>query len=84
MTVRWAALALFSMLSLAVCSTARADAVGMLDPAAAQLCGGGAHHPNCPPDLLGGACCAIVVVGMAVAGLGSVFRGKAEGPREGR
>lgn len=70
-------------LVLVVAPRAQADVVGLLDPEAAQLCGGSAHNPRCPPDLLGGACCGFVVLGGAIVGLRGLMRGKAEGPREG-
>ncbi len=71
-------------LLMLVAPRAEADAVGVLDPEAARLCGGSAHNPRCPPDLLGGACCGFVVLGGAIVGLRGLLRGKAEGPREGR
>lgn len=79
MTMR--ALVLLAVLSIA--DVASADAVGPLDPAAAQLCGGSVHNPRCPPDLFGGACCGVFVLGLAAVGLRGMLRGKSEGSREG-
>lgn len=71
-------------LSLLLCwpaTMARADAVGVLDPVAAEICGGSVHHPRCPPSLLGGACCGGIVLLLTTAAF--VRRGRSEGPREG-
>jgi hypothetical protein len=62
-------------------SFVRADVVGPFDPEAAEICGGSAHSPNCPPSLLGGACCGGVVL-VVIAGV-FAFRGRETGPREG-
>lgn len=71
------------LLVLSCAPIARADAVGALDPLAADVCGGSAHDPRCPPELFGGACCAVFALGLAMVGLRGVMRGKDEGPREG-
>jgi hypothetical protein len=48
-------------------STARADMVGAFDPELAQICGGSAHHPRCPSELVGLCCCG--GFGFAAAGV---------------
>ena len=43
----------------------RADAVDVLDPELARICGGTAHHPNCQTSVVlsGGCCLGVVALG---------------------
>jgi hypothetical protein len=69
--------------SLLAAGPAHADAVGPLDPEAAQICGGSAHHPNCPPSLLFGGCCSLMALGIGIVGVAALARGASTGEREG-
>lgn len=57
-------------------SEVRADAIGVFDPVASEVCGGSYHEPNCSPTALGSGACALF--SLALVGVVFAFRGRRE------
>ena len=71
------ALVVVGLASVVPAAAAHADAVGMLDPELAEICGGSAHSPSCRTEPVGMACCAggfLLVAGLGVVGVALASR----------